>query len=166
MGATTRAAVVCTGKIEYRESPYLAEWLALRDAVPEDLWKEAKLTIPTPNYRHIQLQPGTAWTAGSGYASDDEYFDDRARSGGFEPLRFLPKGKNVVLGLVSTKKAAVIAEAQGATVEEALDCLALSPQCGFSSSSLAGGVGMTEGRMWEKLELVKSIAEEVWPGRS
>ncbi|KAK8023726.1 5-methyltetrahydropteroyltriglutamate-homocysteine methyltransferase [Apiospora rasikravindrae] len=78
MGAKTRAAVVCTGKIEYKESPYLAEWLALRDTLPQDLWKEAKITIPTPNYQHIQLKPGTAWTPDSGYTSDQQYFDDLA----------------------------------------------------------------------------------------
>lgn len=105
-------------------------------------------------------------------------FDDLERAGGFEPLRFLPRGKNVVLGLISTKKAEledprdikdkiqmaakVIAEAQGIAVSDALDCLAVSPQCGFSSSSLAGGKGMTEELMWEKLELVKKVADEVW----
>ncbi|KAI0178632.1 UROD/MetE-like protein [Hypoxylon sp. FL1284] len=290
MGATTRAAVICTGKIEYKESPYLAEWLELRNSLPEHLWGEAKFTIPAPNYQHIQLRPGTAYTAESGYTSDEEYFadlarcyaaefqtlydaglrnvqvddphltyfcsaqflggcakdgtdadallalyarthgrllagappglhvgmhlcrgnmagsthwvsgsyeriaralfnetgystyylefDDAERAGGFEPLRFLPPGKNVVLGLVSTKKpeledpaevrakiaaaAAVIAEAQGVGIEEALDCLAVSPQCGFSSSSLAGGKGVTMERMWEKLQLVRDVAREVW----
>ncbi|KAI8628876.1 hypothetical protein F5Y19DRAFT_99915 [Xylariaceae sp. FL1651] len=290
MGAKTRAAVVCTGKIAYEESPYLAEWLSLRANLPEDLWGAAKFTVPAPNYQHIQLKPGTAWTPESGYTSDQEYFDDLAkcyaaelqtlydaglrniqvddphltyfcssmflggcrkdgtdtdelldlytrthnkllaqkpkdlhvgmhlcrgnmsgsvswvdgsyemiakklfnetgyetyylefddveRAGGFEPLRFLPKGKNVVLGLISTKKAEledlraikekiqhaakVIAKAQGIDISEALDCLALSPQCGFSSSSLAGGKGMTDERMWEKLKLVKQVADEVW----
>ncbi|KAI4597178.1 hypothetical protein KJ359_004690 [Pestalotiopsis sp. 9143b] len=105
-------------------------------------------------------------------------FDDFERDGGFEPLRFLPKGKNVVLGLVSTKKAdlearddlkrkvrdaaAVIAQAQGVSVEEAMDCLAISPQCGFSSHSQAGGVGMTRDKMFDKLELVKNVAEDIW----
>ncbi|KAK8103015.1 methionine synthase- vitamin-B12 independent [Apiospora sp. TS-2023a] len=263
MGATTRAAVVCTGKIEYKESPYLAEWLALRQTLPEDHWKEAKITIPTPNYQHIQLKPGTAWTAESGYTSDQEYFDDLAEcyaselqtlydhglrniqiddphltyfcspqfvagcaqdgtdanalldlyirthnrllrdipsdlhvgvhlcrgnmagsthwvSGSYEKIAYKLfreteyrtylmeaelEDREAVVAAVR-EAAAVIAEAQKVSVEEALDCLALSPQCGFSSSSLAGGVGMTMGRMWEKLELVKSIAEEVWPGRA
>lgn len=105
-------------------------------------------------------------------------FDDVERSGGFEPLRFLPKGKNVVLGLVSTKKAEVedqevvkgrileaaevVAKGQGVSKEEALGCLGVSPQCGFSSSSLAGGKEMTEERMWEKLVLVRDVAREVW----
>lgn len=290
MGAKTRAVVVCTGKMEYKDSPYLSEWLLLRDSLPRSLWGEAKFTIPSSNYQHIQLKPGTAWTPGSGYTSDPEYFrdlarcyeaeiktlydaglrnlqvddphltyfcssqflegcrkdgtntdelldlylgahkqllankpadlhvgmhlcrgnmsgsthwvsgsyekiayklfnqtdyqtyylefDDVERSGGFEPLRFLPKGKNVVLGLVSTKSAEledktvakekiaaasqVIADAQKVSLEEALDCLAISPQCGFSSSSLAGGKGMSMDLMWEKLRLVHDIAKEVW----
>ncbi|KAJ8116612.1 hypothetical protein ONZ43_g4405 [Nemania bipapillata] len=70
MGAKTRAAVVCTGKIAYKESPYLPEWLALRANLPENLWGSAKLTLPAPTYQHIQLKPGTAWTAESGYTTD------------------------------------------------------------------------------------------------
>ncbi|KAI7683777.1 hypothetical protein KC322_g13629, partial [Hortaea werneckii] len=105
-------------------------------------------------------------------------FDDEERDGGFECLRFLPRGKNVVLGLVSTKQAELedpeglrtkidqaaqcVAEGQGVSKEQALDCLALSPQCGFSSSSLAGGKDMTMERMWEKLALVRSVAQSVW----
>lgn len=105
-------------------------------------------------------------------------FDD-PRSGGFGPLRFLPVGKTVVLGLVSTKRAeledvdslvsrvreaaAVIAEAQGRTVDEVLDTsLAVSPQCGFASQSQGGGAGMTEERQWEKLMLVRDLARRVW----
>ncbi|KAK5128897.1 hypothetical protein LTR85_000230 [Meristemomyces frigidus] len=291
MGAKTRAAVVCTGPIRWKQSAYLEEWEMLRKTVPEGQWKECKITIPAPNYQHIQLKPGTAFTTASGYGSDEAYFkdlgkayaaeikalydegvrniqvddpnltyfcssqflngckadgtntdalldmyleahnyflrkrpgkdlsmgmhlcrgnmsgsthwvsgsyeqiaeklftntdyetfylefDDSERQGGFEPLRFLPKGKNVVLGLVSTKKAdledvdelkrkieqaaEVVARGQGVSKEEALDCLALSPQCGFSSSSLAGGKDMTIELMWSKLGLVRDTAHEVW----
>lgn len=105
-------------------------------------------------------------------------FDDAERSGGFVPLRSLPKGKNVVLGLVSTKKAELedaevlkrrvleaaeeVARGQGVNTTEALDSLALSPQCGFSSISLAGGKDMTMDRMWEKLVLVRDTAKQIW----
>lgn len=106
-----------------------------------------------------------------------EYDDER--SGDFEPLRFLPQGKTVVLGLVSTKRAelenmddlvrrvneaaAVIAKAQGRTVDEVLqDQLAVSPQCGFASQSQGGGQGMTEERQWEKLVLVRDLARRLW----
>lgn len=291
MGAKTRAAVVCTGPIRWKESAYLDEWKMLRSSLPEDQWKDCKMTVPAPSYQHIQLKPGTAYTKDSGYTSDEQYFqdlgkafaaeiealydagcrniqiddphltyfcssqfldgcrkdgtdtdalldlylrahnmflkdrpgedlhmsthlcrgnmsgsthwvggsyekigqklftmtdfdtyflefDDTERQGGFEPLRFLPKGKNVVLGLVSTKKAEledlellkkqvqeageVIANAQGVSKEQASDCLAISPQCGFSSSSLAGGKDMTMERMWEKLTLVRDAARQIW----
>ncbi|KAF3771130.1 UROD/MetE-like protein [Cryphonectria parasitica EP155] len=106
-----------------------------------------------------------------------EYDDER--SGDFAPLRFLPRDKRVVLGLVSTKRAAledldhlvkrvheaagVIAKAQGRTVDEVLrDNLAVSPQCGFASQSQGGGVGMTEARQWEKLALVRDLARKIW----
>jgi len=293
MGAKTRAAVVCTGPIRWKEGAYMREWELLCAALPQGkgLEKEAKITLPAPSYQHIQLKAGTAWTSGSGYESDEAYFDGLATAyreeimalykarcrnvqiddpcmtyfcseqflgglkkdgtdaealldlylraqnmilkdlpkdlhtgvhlcrgnmsasthwvtgsyeaiaeqlfrqtdyqtyflefdnvdsqGGFAPLRFLPKGKNVVLGLVSTKKAEletadelvakvnqaaeVIARAQAVSHGDALDCLAVSAQCGFSSSSLAGGKGMTMERMWQKLELVKEVAGKVWP---
>lgn len=106
-----------------------------------------------------------------------EYDDER--SGDFEPLRFLPKGKNVVLGVVSTKRAeledvgllqrrvrdaaAVIASAQGRSVEQVLrDSLAVSPQCGFASQHQGGGAGMTEEMQWRKLELVKDLAHRLF----
>lgn len=292
MGAKTRAAVVCTGPIKWQQPAYLEEWKMLTSTLPQEKWKECKITLPAPNYQHIQLKPGTAYTPGSGYNSDEEYFsdlakayvqeictlydagcrqiqiddphltyfcssqfldgckkdgtdtdslldlylqahqmfllhlpkdlnmgihlcrgnmsgsthwvsgsydkiarklftqtsyhnyylefDDAERQGGFEPLRFLPKEKNVVLGLVSTKRAelenkdvlkrqiqqaaTVIAEAQGIDISQARDCLAISPQCGFSSSSLAGGKDMTLDRMWEKLVLVRDVAVELWLG--
>ncbi|KAI6903077.1 UROD/MetE-like protein [Hortaea werneckii] len=292
LGARTRAAVVCTGPIRWRESAYLPEWEAITSALPKrEMWKEAKITLPAPSYQHMQLKPGTAFTAASGYATDEAYFaalgaaytheietlyaagcrqiaiddphltyfcsaqflagcekdgvdpdalldlyleshnrflrarpggdlhmgmhlcrgnmsgsthwvtgsydriadrlfaqtryetyylefDDEERDGGFECLKHLPKGKNVVLGLVSTKKAELedpedlrrriaqaaecVAVGQGVSKDQALDCLALSPQCGFSSSSLAGGKDMTMERMWEKLALVRSVAQSVW----
>lgn len=255
MGAKTRAAVVCNGPIRWRKSAYLEEWQLLTRTLPESEWKHCKITMPAPNYQHIQLKPGTAYTAQSGYRNDEEYFqalgeaytaeikalydagcrniqvddphltyfcssqflggckadgvdtdalldlyleshnhflrqkpkdlhmgmhlcrgnmsgsthwvsgsydqiaeklfsktqydsyylefDDVGRTGGFEPLRFLPKGKNVVLGLVSTKKAELegkedlkakvkqaakeVARGQGVSEQEALDSLALSP---------------------------------------
>ena len=290
MGAKTRAAVVCTGPIRWKESAYLEEWEMLRSTLPQEQWRDCKITMPAPSYQHIQLKPGTAFTEESGYSSDQQYFkdlgnayaaeikalyeagvrniqiddphltyfcssqflggckadgvdadalldlyleahnhflrdkptdlhmgmhlcrgnmsgsthwvsgtyeqiaeklftkteydtyylefDDTERVGGFEPLRFLPIGKNVVLGLVSTKKAEmedrqvlvakvheaaeIVAKGQGSSKDAALACLAISPQCGFSSSSLAGGKDMTMDRLWEKLELVRNVAQHVW----
>ncbi|EXJ56012.1 hypothetical protein A1O7_08943 [Cladophialophora yegresii CBS 114405] len=110
---------------------------------------------------------------------------DSPRAGDFTPLKYLPREKAVVLGVVTTKSAEmeslealkdrvyqaadVIAEGQGGgrTREDALrDNLAVSPQCGFASDHSEGGVGMTRETMWEKLDLVKRLAEEIWPGWS
>jgi 5-methyltetrahydropteroyltriglutamate--homocysteine methyltransferase len=92
-------------------------------------------------------------------------FDD-ARSGGFEPLRFVPKGKTVVLGLITTKKGAL--ESQDALrrrVDEAaryvpLDYLAISPQCGFASTHLGNLLSEDDER--RKLELVADTARKIW----
>jgi 5-methyltetrahydropteroyltriglutamate--homocysteine methyltransferase len=93
-----------------------------------------------------------------------EYDDER--SGTFEPLRFVPKGKTVVLGLVSSKVPRMEDPAQLAKrVEEAskfvpLENLALSPQCGFAST-MEGNL-LTEERQWAKLRLVADTARQVW----
>jgi 5-methyltetrahydropteroyltriglutamate--homocysteine methyltransferase len=91
---------------------------------------------------------------------------DDARSGGFEPLRFVPKGKIVVLGLVTTKKPDLEAKDDlKRRIEEAsqfvdLDQLCLSPQCGFSST--VEGNALTQDEEIAKLRLVVETAEEVW----
>jgi len=91
---------------------------------------------------------------------------DDARSGGFAPLRFVPKGKTVVLGLITSKRAALeppdllkrrITEA---TCYLPLDQLALSPQCGFSST--VHGNEMSEADEIAKLGLTVNVAREVW----
>jgi 5-methyltetrahydropteroyltriglutamate--homocysteine methyltransferase len=92
-------------------------------------------------------------------------FDD-ARSGGFDPLRFLPKGKLVVLGLVTTKRGALEQKDElKRRIEEAtrfadLEQLCLSPQCGFSST--VEGNSLTQDQQRAKLELVVETAREVW----
>jgi len=94
-----------------------------------------------------------------------EYDTDRA--GGFEPLRFLPKGnKVVVLGLITSKqgrlepRADIKKRIEEATKYVALDQLALSPQCGFASTE-EGNV-LAEDEQWAKLRMVVEIANEVW----
>lgn len=92
-------------------------------------------------------------------------FDD-ARSGGFEPLRFVSGDKKVVLGLITSKspvledKAQVISRIHEAEKFIPLDRLYLSPQCGFASCEI--GNKLTEEQQWAKLALVREIAEEVW----
>ena len=91
---------------------------------------------------------------------------DDARSGGFEPLRFVPKGKLVVLGLVTTKRGQLERkEDLVRRIDEAarfvpLDQLCLSPQCGFSST-LEGNL-LTYEEEVAKLRLVVETAREVW----
>ena len=94
-----------------------------------------------------------------------EYDTDRA--GGFEPLRFLPKGnKIVVLGLITSKSGRlepredIKKRIQEATKYVALDQLCLSPQCGFASTE-EGNV-LAEDEQWAKLRMVVELAEEVW----
>ena len=94
---------------------------------------------------------------------------DSPRAGSFEPLRFLPKGKIAVLGLVSTKTTELESkDALKRRIEEAaryapLEQLAISTQCGFSSGmKSAGSRGMTEAEEIKKLGLVVEVAREVW----
>jgi len=119
----------------------------------------------------------SAWVAEGGYApvveamfatAVDAFFMefDSARAGGFEPLRALPRGKKVVLGLVTTKSAVLeTKDALKRRIDEAarfvpLDDLCLSPQCGFSSTH--HGNALTHDEQWRKLELVVEVAGEIW----
>ena len=92
---------------------------------------------------------------------------DDERSGGFEPLRFLPRGqKQVVLGLVTTKRGKLESKDDlKRRIEEAskyapIEQLCLSPQCGFSST--VEGNELTQEQQWAKLRLIVEVAEEVW----
>jgi 5-methyltetrahydropteroyltriglutamate--homocysteine methyltransferase len=93
-----------------------------------------------------------------------EWDDDR--SGGFEPLRFVPKGKRVVLGLVTTKRGELESRDDlKRRIEQAarfvdIDQLCLSPQCGFSSTK--EGNDLTQDQQWAKLALIVETAQEVW----
>ena len=120
----------------------------------------------------------SAWVAEGGYEpvaealfrdlQVDGYFleYDDARSGDFAPLRFVPKGKTVVLGLVTTKVGELEAKDDlKRRIDEAsrhvpLEQLALSPQCGFSST-VHGNEIMRESQA-AKLRLIVETAREVW----
>jgi 5-methyltetrahydropteroyltriglutamate--homocysteine methyltransferase len=138
--------------------------------------KPADMTITTHvcrgNFR-------STWISSGGYepvaknlltnCNYDAYFleYDSERAGGFEPLRFLPKGdKIVVLGLITTKvgtledKAEIKRRIEEATKYVALDQLALSPQCGFASTE-EGNV-LADNEQWAKLRMAVEIAQEVW----
>jgi 5-methyltetrahydropteroyltriglutamate--homocysteine methyltransferase len=98
----------------------------------------------------------------------DGYFleYDSERAGSFEPLRLVPKGKKIVLGLVSTKTPALEKKDElKRRIDEAaryvpLENLCISPQCGFASSH--HGNLLTEDDQWAKLGLVVEVAHEVW----
>src|SRR5258708_1192863 len=119
----------------------------------------------------------STWVAEGGYesvaeamfgANVDGFFMefDSARAGGFEPLRFLPKGKKVGFGLVTTKSAQLEdKEFIKKRMKEAekyipLENLCLSPQCGFSSTH--HGNQLSQDEQWRKLERVVETAREVW----
>jgi 5-methyltetrahydropteroyltriglutamate--homocysteine methyltransferase len=123
----------------------------------------------------------STWVASGGYEpvaevlfnqiNADAYFMeyDSDRAGGFEPLRFVPRGdKVVVLGLVTTKSGALETKDELKRRIEAasrylpLEQLALSPQCGFASTE--EGNLLTEDEQWAKLRLCVEVAQEVWGG--
>jgi 5-methyltetrahydropteroyltriglutamate--homocysteine methyltransferase len=123
----------------------------------------------------------SAWVAEGGYdpvveamfsTNVDGYFMefDSARAGTFEPLRALPRGKKVVLGLVTTKLGDLEeADMLKRRIDEAaryvpLDDLCLSPQCGFSSTHHGNALSMDD--QWRKLERVVEVARSVWGGVS
>jgi 5-methyltetrahydropteroyltriglutamate--homocysteine methyltransferase len=91
---------------------------------------------------------------------------DSERAGGFEPLRYVPGGRVVVLGLITTKTGRVeTPDELGRRIDEAsrflpLEQLALSPQCGFASG-IAGNL-LTEEEQWRKLDVMIETARRVW----
>jgi 5-methyltetrahydropteroyltriglutamate--homocysteine methyltransferase len=138
--------------------------------------KPADMTITTHvcrgNFR-------STWISSGGYepvaesllakCNYDGYFleYDSGRAGGFEPLRFLPKGKKiVVVGVITSKsgtlesKDTVKRRIQEAAKFAPLEQLALSPQCGFASTE-EGNV-LTEDQQWAKMREVVELAEEIW----
>ena len=138
--------------------------------------KPADMTITTHvcrgNFR-------STWISSGGYepvaqnllanCNYDGYFleYDTERAGGFEPLRFLPRGdKIVVLGLITTKvgtledKGDIKRRIEEATKYVALEQLALSPQCGFASTE-EGNI-LAEDEQWAKLSMIVALANEVW----
>jgi len=92
---------------------------------------------------------------------------DTQRAGDFSPLRFVPKGKRVILGLVSTKtpllenKDALKKQIDAASRHVALEQLGIGPQCGFSSGG-GGGQPITQDDTRRKLELIMEVSQEIW----
>lgn len=153
----------------------LGEWVTLINAALAD--KPADMTVTTHTCRgNFKSQ----WFAQGGYEpiaerlfNDlpyDGYFleYDNDRSGGFEPLRFLPKGdKRVVLGLMTTKtgeledRDLIRGRIEQASEIAPLDQLCLGPQCGFASHE--DGNHLSEESQWAKLRQIVELAQEIWP---
>jgi 5-methyltetrahydropteroyltriglutamate--homocysteine methyltransferase len=138
--------------------------------------KPADMTITTHvcrgNFRSTWIAEGgyepVADTLLGGVNYDGYFLEyDTARAGGFEPLRYLPKGKKiVVLGLITSKsgmlenKDDVKRRIDEAGKFAALEQLALSPQCGFASTE-EGNI-LTEEQQWAKLREIVEVADEMW----
>jgi 5-methyltetrahydropteroyltriglutamate--homocysteine methyltransferase len=137
--------------------------------------RPAGLTVTTHlcrgNFRSSWVAEGgydyVAETLFGGLEVDGFFLEyDDARSGGFEPLRFVPPGKMVVLGLVTTKRAALerkedlVRRIEEAAQHVPIEQLCLSPQCGFSST--LEGNALTHDEQVAKLELIVETAAEVW----
>ena len=165
-----RAAMAARGEdADHQHLRYIAQINAALAGKPADM--RVTTHMCRGNYR-------SSWAAEGGYdfvaealfgelAVDGFFceFDDE-RSGGFAPLRFVPPGKQVVLGLVTTKRGELEdADVLKRRIDEAakyvpLDQLCLSPQCGFSST--VEGNTLSYDEQVAKLELIVRVADEVW----
>jgi len=146
-----------------------------------DLINAAMSDIPSDMRITMHLCRGnykSTFMGAGGYEAEQEILFDRIkvhgyfmeydseRAGGFEPLRLVPKDRQVVLGLVTTKtgrlesKDAIKRRIDEATKYISLDQLCLSPQCGFASTE-EGNV-LAEDEQWAKLRMIVEVAEEVW----
>ena len=149
-----------------------AKYASIISSLLKDKPRNMGVTMHTCRGNHASM-----WMAEGGYdavaeavfqTDVDGFFleYDTARAGGFAPLRFVPKSKKVVLGLVSTKTPVLEKkDALKKRIEEAakyvpLENLCLSPQCGFASSEV--GNKLTEDDQKRKLELVAETAREIW----
>jgi 5-methyltetrahydropteroyltriglutamate--homocysteine methyltransferase len=165
-----RAELAAQGRdAEHQHERYIRQINAALTGRPEGLTVTTHLC--RGNFR-------SSWVAEGGYdfvaealfgelAVDGFFLEyDDARSGGFEPLRFVPPGKRVVLGLVTTKRPELERKDDlKRRIDEAarfvpLEQLALSPQCGFSST--VEGNSLTRDEQVAKLALVVETAQEVW----
>jgi 5-methyltetrahydropteroyltriglutamate--homocysteine methyltransferase len=149
-----------------------AKYVQVINSIIGDRPRSLAVTMHTCRGNHASM-----WMAEGGYdavaeavfqTEVDGFFleYDTARAGGFEPLRFVPKGKKVVLGLVSTKtpvlesKDLLKKRVEAAAKYVPLENLCLSPQCGFASSEV--GNKLTADDQRRKLELVVETAREIW----
>jgi 5-methyltetrahydropteroyltriglutamate--homocysteine methyltransferase len=173
-------ALLCDARVQARVADWGWDWRALLARYVGAL-DAAVATRPAGMTVGVHLCRGNFrghWIGSGGYEPVAEVLFGQApadvflleydseRAGDFRPLRFVPAGKGVVLGLVTTKSAALEDETVlRRRIDEAarfvpLDRLALSPQCGFGTT--VGGAPMSEDEQWRKLELVARVAAAVW----
>ena len=168
-----KTAVALTGRSGEELEEYKKLLLKLNNevvaAAPEDLLINTH--VCRGNYHSTFFTSGPYDTVAD-YVFAEENVDalfleyDDERSGSFAPLKKVSEDKKVVLGLITTKKPdledkeKVINRIRQAAKYIPLERLCLSPQCGFASCAI--GNKLTEEEQWEKLRLVKEIAEEVW----
>ncbi len=167
--AEKRAAYSARGiDVDALARNYVAVLNRILDTKPEDL--TITMHICRGNFRSTWFSSGgyepVAETLFGGCHVDGFFLEyDTERAGSFEPLRFI-KNQTVVLGLITSKfpaleqKEEVKARIQEATKYVPLEQLALSPQCGFSSTE--EGNLLTEANQWAKVRLCVEIAREVW----
>jgi 5-methyltetrahydropteroyltriglutamate--homocysteine methyltransferase len=143
---------------------------AVLEGIPEDV--TTALHVCRGNYRSRWLCEGSLAPVAERMFGELAYdaflveWDDIGRDGGYEPIRHVPAGKTMVMGLLSTKRPVLEGEDELVRrLDEAaaflpLDQLALSPQCGFAS--VMEGNEIDAETQWRKLELVARVAERVW----
>jgi 5-methyltetrahydropteroyltriglutamate--homocysteine methyltransferase len=173
-------AMLCDQSVRQQAADQGADPLALLDTYI-DLIRRICAACPAGMTLALHLCRGNfrgRWMAAGGYEPvADRLFNgvpvdvflleyDSERAGDFKPLRFVPEGKRVVLGLVSSKlesleeRGGLLRRIEAAARVLPLDRLALSTQCGFAS--VAGGNALTETSQWAKLELIAETAAQVW----
>lgn len=143
---------------------------AILEGIPEDV--TTGLHVCRGNYRSRWICAGSLepvaerMFGGLPYDAFLVEWDDVGREGGYEPIRFTPPGRVVVMGLVCSKRAELEAEddlvrhLHAAARHLPLDQLAISTQCGFAS--VIEGNEIDEETQWRKLDLVARVADRVW----
>jgi len=145
---------------------------AVLEGIPDDV--TVALHICRGNFRSSWMCEGSLEPVAERVFGELPYdaflveWDDLGRDGGFEPVRYLRDGSTMVMGIVSTKSAALEDEDDllrkmdlaAGFVDGGMDRLAISPQCGFASVMV--GNEIDDATQWRKLELVARIADRIW----
>ena len=160
----------CGHDLETLLDAAVAADMAVLEGIPDDV--KTALHICRGNYRSRWLCDGSLEPVAERMFGELPYdtflveWDDIGRDGGYAPVRHVPPGRTMVLGLISTKTARVesvddiVRRTEEASAYLPLGQLAVSPQCGFAS--VVEGNEITEDVQWRKLELVTTVADRLW----